>query len=797
MSDSGTSQKVDKFLVETPAESGALVGRCIDAILSHPVRVAVILFVFVALSISGLRYLQFSTDYRVFFGGGDRHLEEFTKQQKIYAHNDSVLIAIEPNTDKVFNYDFLKTIRQYTHESWRLPQVTRVDSLTNFQDSFAEGNHLVIQNLVREGVSFDQALLDYVEKISLSEPALKNRLVSANGKYTGIALTVHLPEGSDKNEKIIAVVKQVRALAEQLRAEPSVKEVYLSGTVMINNAFYEVSKKDLSTLIPIMFLVIIVFLVLLLKSKSATLVVFSMVGVAVSISFGLGSLLGIELTPPSSAAAPIIMMLSIADSIHLLLGYYKNYHLNGGDKTRAMKASLDANFTPITLTTVTTVIGFLTMNFSESPPFHDLGNLVAIGSVAAYVLTIVLLPIVMVRLPAAQVSGDSKLVVGVEALGRWVLKNRMTLVALTFTVVGALIFGISRNTMNDEFVKYFDKSITFRTDNDFITENLTGIYQIEYSLPAADKEGVNHPEYLAAIEAFADWFRQQAHVMHVQSVADVYKKAHMNLMDGAVEEYRVPDTQAMASQSLLAYEMSLPFGLDLNDQINVSKSASKFVVSLQTVSAQDLVKLENAADKWLAENAPEYMVGAIGTGPAVLFSHIGIRSIRSGLIGGVVALLLISALLSIVFRSVKIGLLSIIPNLFPAAMAFGLWGVINGQINMALATVLSMTLGIVVDDTIHFISKYRRSIKQGLDPEQAIMATFSSVGVAIVVTTIVLVAGFIVLTFSPFVMNWGMGLLSSITIVFALFTDLLLLPAFLVQFEKKHDEVILPDSVSA
>lgn len=767
-----------------------------EVLLKYPWRVVALVLLVAFVVMSGARFLEFSTDYRIFFGGNDIRIHEFDKQQKMYAKNDSVLIAIEPTANDVFNYDLLKAIKRFTHEAWRLPHVTRVDSLTNFQDSFAANNEMVIQDLVGDGVDFGEALLRYVKKVALSEPVLVNRLVSEDGKYTGIALTVHLPDGNEKNTEIVNIVTAVRELAERLKQEPSVENVYLSGTVMINNAFYEVSKQDLMTLIPIMFLMIIIFMVFMIRSFGATMVVFSLVGLAVGITFGIGAFLGVQLTPPSASAAPIIMMLSIAGCVHVLTAYYKGYRLKE-DKKEAMLYSLRANFVPVTLTSITTVIGFLTMNFSESPPFHDLGNLVAIGTIAAYLLTMLFLPLVVVKLPVVVLPKQSRVEYALGHLAEWVLNNRRTLVLGTFFMALFLVLFISRNSLNDEFVKYFDESITFRTDNDFITQNLTGIYQIEYSLSAGKADNISDPEYLSAVESFANWYRQQKNVMHVQTVVDVYKKANLNLHDGKVEYYRVPQSKDLAAQALLAYEMSLPFGLDLNDQINVDKSAAKFVVSLETISADELLALESKAEQWLADNAPSYMAEAIGTGPAVLFSHIGMRSIKSGLLGGVAALILICALLSLVFRSFKIGLISMVPNLFPAAMAFGVWGIVNGQINMALATVLSMTLGIIVDDTIHFISKYRKCVIEGATPEDAVRDAFTNVGVAIVVTTIVLVAGFAVLMFSPFVMNWGMGLLSSITITFALLIDLILLPAFLVHFGKNTDEIPILDGARA
>lgn len=751
----------------------------------------------VMLPLSGLSLLQFSMDYRTFFGGENDYLEEYEKQQNTYSRNDSVLLAIEPLGGTVFDYELLKTLQRFTHLAWQVPGVTRVDSLTNFQDSFASSNEMVVRDLVSEEVDFSGALIKYIEKVSLEEPALVNRLVSEDGRYTGLALTVQLPDGPEKNEKILEVAREARALARELEREPLVKKVYLSGTVMINNAFYEVSKRDLLTLIPIMFLVIVLFMAVLLRSVSWSIIIFMKVGLAVGISFGLGAAIGIQLTPPAVAAAPIIMMLSIADSVHLLTLYRKFFRAGDttGDRRQSMKKSLVANFSPVTLTSITTIIGFSTMNFSESPPFHDLGNLVVLGAVAGYLLTVIVIPILIPSFKVPIGAENSLIEDTLQNLGSWVIVHRARLVICTLALTAALSLFISNNELNDEFVRYFDKSVTFRTDNDFITENLTGVYQIEYSLSSQGVGAINDPEYLMVVDRFAQWFRQQKHVVHVQSVSDIYKKAHMNLLNGAISEYRIPETRAVAAQALLAYELSLPAGLDLNDQINISKSESKFVVSLRSISAKELIEIEQGATRWLTANAPSYMASAIGTGPAVLFSHIGMRSIKTGLIGGGLALLLICLLVAIAFRSVKLGVISAVPNLLPAAMAFGVWGLINGQINMALATVLSMTLGIIADDTIHFISKYQKSREEGLAAEDAVKATFSSVGVAICVTSFVLVAGFSVLTVSPFVMNWGMGLLSAITIIFALATDLVLLPAFLIQFERsKRDELVTSDS---
>jgi hypothetical protein len=226
--------------------------------------------------------------------------------------------------------------------------------------------------------------------------------------------------------------------------------------------------------------------------------------------------------------------------------------------------------------------------------------------------------------------------------------------------------------------------------------------------------------------------------------------------------------------------MSLPVGLDLNDRINVDKSATRFVVTLHTISANKMLALEQRATDWLSANAPAYM-RALGTGPAIIFAHIGASSIQSGVYQELAAMGIISALMMLITRSLRIGSLTMVPNVVPAAMAFGIWGVIDGRVNMALSTVVGMTLGIVVDDTIHLLHRYLHARRHDqMTPVQAIHYALSEVGVAVAITSSVLIAGFLVLTLSPFIMNWGMGLLTAITLVFAMVVEFLMLPGLLL-----------------
>jgi predicted RND superfamily exporter protein len=213
------------------------------------------------------------------------------------------------------------------------------------------------------------------------------------------------------------------------------------------------------------------------------------------------------------------------------------------------------------------------------------------------------------------------------------------------------------------------------------------------------------------------------------------------------------------------------------------------VVTLDDITSQEMIALSETGENWLKENAPEHMF-TYGSSPALMFSNISRINVQSMIRGSIVALLLISTLMVFALRNVKIGVVSLVPNFLPAAMGFGLWGITNGRIDIGLSIVMGMTLGIVVDDTIHFLSKYLRARREnGMNPEDAVRYAFKTVGKALVVTSFILVVGFTILSFSAFSMNGNMAKLTALTLGIALIADFLFLPPLLIKFEKYYPVV--------
>ncbi len=752
--------------------------RYAEFILRHKWKTVILSVLWILAMGTGLQHAAFTNDYRVFFGEENPQLIAFESLQDTYARNDNVMIVVAPESGDVFTRETLTAVAWLTERAWETPFSTRVDSLTNYQHTSADGDDLLVEDLAYEPETLSDEDLARIRDIALNEPVLVNRLVSPRAHVTGVNVTIELP-GVDQITENPQVVAFVRELRTEFHDRFPGYDVRLTGISMMNQAFPEASQSDMSTLFPGMLVLFMIVLFLWVKRWSGTLSAFAIIIFSIVGALGTSFWLGIELTPPSFSAIMIIPTMAIADSVHVLMNYLL-MRQKGEAREEAMVDSIRINFQPIFLTSVTTAIGFMSMNFSDAPPFRDLGNIVAIGVMIAFVLSVTFLPAAMMLLPESDrnpVGRSSRIM---ARFAEFVIaKRRRLLIGMSLASIAVIAF-IPQNELNDNFVQYFSERIEFRRDADFANENLSGLYLVDYSLESGMEGGVSDPGFQQHMENFANWFRDQPEVIHVNVIADTFKRLNKSMHGDDPAWYRLPEERELAAQYLLLYEMSLPYGLDLNNQLNIDKSATRMTVMLHNMTTKTVLALEQRAQQWLRDNVPVAMQND-GSSPTIMFSHIGERNIKSMLLGTTIALVLISLILVFALRSIKIGLLSLIPNLIPAALAFGAWGIAVGQVGLALSVVTGMTLGIVVDDTVHFLSKYLRARREkGLDAPDAVRYAFDTVGLALVATSIVLVAGFTVLMFSAFTLNSQMAMMTAVTIVFAIVADFLLLPPILM-----------------
>ena len=730
----------------------------------------------------GIQNIGFTNNYRVFFSEENPQLKAFDALQNKYIKTDNVMIAVVPKDGEVFTRKTLAVVEELTKEAWQVPYSTRVDSITNFQYTWAQEDDLVVEDLIEGAAQFSNADLERVKNIALKEPLLLNRLINPKANVTAVNITVNMPEKSVL--EVPEVANFVRKMVEKYRPKYPDIDFRLTGIAMMNNAFGESSQTDMKTLIPVMYLLIIVVMGVVLRSIWGTLAVVLVIAFSSMSAMGLAGWMGILLTPVSANAPSIILTLAIADSIHILVTLFHEMRI-GKTKQEAIIESMRINHQPVFITSATTAIGFLSLNFSDSPPFQDLGNMVALGVMIAYVYSVLFLPALMALLPLREKKRETSNTIAMDRLADFVIQRRGGLFWGMMMIILLIMSQVPQLEIDEKFNEYFDKRYQFRLDNDFVTHNLTGVMFIDYSLSAGESGGISNPEYLAKVEEFADWFRQQPPVMYIGTLTDIMKRLNKNMHGDDPSYYRIPKERNLAAQYLLLYELSLPFGLDLNNQINVDKSSTRFTAVLENISTHDALDLDARAQAWLKEHGLPSMQ-AYGASPLIMFSHIAKRNIKSMSVGVVLALVLISLILVGALRSFKFGFVSMIPNLAPVFMTFGIWSLLGNEVGLAVSVAGPVALGIIVDDTVHFMSKYLRARReQGKSPVDAVRYSFHTVGTALWVTSFLLVIGFSVLAFSGFTMNSHMGKMTVLSVLVALIVDFLFLPPLLIKLEGK------------
>ncbi|MGR2930584.1 MMPL family transporter [Vibrio vulnificus] len=728
----------------------------------------------------GAKNLYFRGDYNIFFDGSNAQLQAFDEIQTTFAKTDNIALVLAPKSGDVFDQRTLTQIQEMTEQAWQVPYSSRVDSLANYQHTEAVDDDLLVEDLLYQSYSLTAERIAKVRTIAMSEPLLVNALVSEKGDVAVINITMQMP-GVDETAEVNEVVAYVEQMLSHYRAQYPDVTIYKAGIIAMNHSFAMAAQNDSATLVPTMLLVILVFLTLMLRSFLSVLATLVVIIGAIVATLGIVGWAGMFLHVASVNVPTLIMTLAVADCVHVIASM-RHFMRQGMPKSQAIHRSVTLNFVPIIITSVTTAIGFLMMNMSDSPVLRDFGNLSALGVMIACVLSVSLLPALLnllpVRFSAKQAAKSSDIM---DKLADIVVQRRNVLLPLSIVVIAGSAALIPYNKVNDESVKYFDTSSEFRQAADFMEQRISGMTTMSIAIKTHQSQGIASPEFLAVLGEFTHWLREQPETDHVASLSDIYKRLNKNMHGDDNAYYALPAERELAAQYLLLYEMSLPFGLDLNNQVNVDKSSVKLQLTVKNLGSVELVAMEERIYQWFASHAPQYQV--VASSPSLMFAHIGETNMASMLSTLPITLILISALMIFALRSWRLGMISLVPNIAPAVIGFGLWALISGEINLGLSVVVTLTLGIVVDDAVHFLAKYQHARKAGQNAEQAVRYAFHTVGRALWITTVVLVAGFSVLAMSQFRLNSDMGQLSAIVVFVALVIDFVLLPSLLMRFD--------------
>ncbi|MEM6637420.1 MAG: MMPL family transporter [Pseudomonadota bacterium] len=735
----------------------------------------------------GASNLRFASDYRVFFGADNPDFIANEAAQASFGKADNVAFLLISKDGEVFDEDTLAATLDLSNAAWTLPYVSRVDSLANFQSSRGEGDDLIVEELLFEHSELTPARIDFIRELAQTEPLLNRFLVSEGGQATLVNAVLQLP--SDIPAVSVQATDKAAEIKTAILAQHPDHEVHLLGVVVLSSAFETAGQADSQTLIPLVYLLILVVIYAVFRSFTVMGVSFVLILLSTLFAMGIGGFTGVELTPISLSAPTIILTIAVADAIHVFAGV-RSAMRRGLDRRAALIESIGLNFTPIAITSITTIVGFLTLNFSDSPPFHHLGNITAAGIFAAWILSVSFLPALASVLPLKfkQPTADKPALM--DRLADLVVARSRAILfgGLAFAV--ATIAFIPTISLNDQWSQYFAPRLEYRQSVDAV-EPFFGTEPMQFIVNSGAPGNVTNPEFLEVVDAFTLWLRDQPAVTHAFSVSDIMKRLNRNLNNEDPTFHAIPDRKELAAQYLLVHELSLPYGLDLNDRIDIDRQNTRITATMRDISTGDTKAFIDAAEAWFETNGNGIATVEI-TGAKTLFAFVSQRNIEAMFEGALYLVLAIFAILSLTFRSVNIGFLSLIPNSLPILVTFGLWALIVGQVGFSIAATGAVAVGLVVDFTVHFLAKYLRAHREeGKDAEDSVRYALDTAGTAILATTVILAAGFAILITSSFKFNADLGLLTAIAIVLAMLVNLLLLPSLLA-WRGKHPRKTKP-----
>jgi uncharacterized protein len=731
----------------------------------------------------GLLRLETSADTRAFYGDNVYH-RDLKAFEATFQKNNNVLILMRLDGARIDTSPALAAaVRSATTRAWQLPYAMRVESLATY--AHVEGN---------EGEFLLEPLLDVLCPENclpdtaglLDDPLIRSRLVSKDATTVGVYVAFDLPV---RTKAVQTITAAVRTLAADLKTETPGLEVHFAGGITMMSAFSEAARRDAATLIPLVLVVQFVLLILILgEVKLVGLLLLTGIYGSV-VAMGLAGWLGVAVNAATSIVPVLILTLAVASGLHLLVTYLRQRLQEPGDPARAVTVALDLNTRPIVLTAVMSIVGFLSMNFANAAPLRELGNFVAVGLTAATTLLLYVLPVPLRRMRRIRVLTTSRLMTSAV---QWLAETRSNVPAIVVSVFAVVaVAGTARITLNDDFVQYFDKSFEFRQGADFAREHMGGPNMLDIIVTAPEADGIYEPAYMDLVVQFSRWLRGEPYVASVVSVADILEKVARTFTGDSNLTHRTRDELA---QFVLTYELSLTAGQGLEDYFDKARRSTRVSALLTGGDSQTVVGLEHGIDRWF-EPYRHAGYSVVVTGVSVPVAHMSILNVTSMMAGIVLSLVVSALILGWYFKSYRILALTAPAIFLPSAMGFGLWGWLVGEIGLAASVVAGMTIGIIIDDAIHIIYRYQytRDVLQE-SPRAAARTTVSSVGIAIMSTSLALGGGFLLLGLSGFQIDRTLGLCTAYIVLCGLVVDLVLVPRVLVWLDERAENALATES---
>ncbi|MGM0462677.1 MAG: efflux RND transporter permease subunit [Fibrobacterota bacterium] len=731
--------------------------------------ILILCLIWTGLSIPTLFDLKFSDSHLAFFDPASPQLQEFNTLEDQYGKNNTVLFTVSAKKGDIFTpqgmfilkniHDSLADISGYK-DSYSLRTVPKIESAFagfTLHPRF-DSDTLAPEEIKRHG------------KELLSNPLLVGKLLSPDGVHAAVNARFDL---SDRGAA--AVAQDIYDFHRTCEENYPEFDFAVTGGVMIDAAFFTASFSDARRRIPLLFGAVFLILLWFTTSFRAATAMISILLFPSIIALCIARQAGIILTAPSAAFPIIILTAGLADTIHIYVRY--SHHLRKKNiPVESLQKAFDDTLLPITVTTITTVAGFLLLWFSSIPPFRDLGLISAAGILLAYIFSLFFFPaLILTFFPCNRARQTKKHDIFGTRLGNLIARAPKKSAAITLACTILASLGIFRVEFNDRFSSFFDESYAFRRHTDYITQHLTGLNYLTISLPLSPEEITKDNLFL--LDSLEHTWKNRDDVRHISGPATLLRKAQTEISD--TEGLPSP---AMARRIISAYEQEGDSAVGLPPLFSTDTTHMRIEITVTPLSSRELRTLQQTVRRDLKDTFPHR--SALVSSPSLLFANLSRDNLISMLRITAASLGIITLILLGISGSPRTGIISLIPNILPPVAAFGIWGLVFSRAGMGVSLGMAMAIGIIVDDTVHILFAHMRSRKKGLRGGKAIIHTLRHVADAVILTSAILVVGFFFLATSGFEPTAHMGKMTALIIAIALGVDLFLYTALLTKAGK-------------
>lgn len=725
----------------------------------------------VAVLCISLKDLAYEGNYRIWFDKDSSIIKNYERFRTTFSGDDTFYVSFK-NDDGIFSEKPVSIILDLTEEFKKIEGVQKVDSLTNYQHISSEEDDLIVEDFI-----YDFYGLDEKEKLALNDALIKKQLISEDGKTTLISIRLSTLQGSDE-EVNIRVFQSLKEILQE-KGKITGYSFYISGAPAITASLVTISQRDAMILMPLAVIAVVALLFILFRSLTGVLVPSVIIVFTFLSVLSIQILSGYRLNNFTVNIPSFVTAIAIADSMHLYLAwiYYRVKKLSNKE---AVGAALKSNIIPIGLTSFTTAVGFASLGLSKIEPISTLGIAITSGAVIAFVLSVTVAPAILLLVPENVEAKKVTLFnfLNTKGYGSFIRRNDRKIIgifSITFLIIAS---GIAFVKVDSNSIKYFGKNTTVREGSDFIEKNLTGSMIYEVILDSKAKEGVKNPRFLQKAEAFEKDLKEKfQNVTFTTSLKDIIKRMNEVLNSDPA----IPKEKNLVAQYLLLYSMSLPQGMEINDKIDINERYLRLTMNSNIVDTSKDLKMIEWIEKWWAKNT---VYSAEVQGQTSIFAYMQSSVTDTLVLSICVTLFIVSLSMIIIFKRFKMLWIFILPNIAPVILVAGIMGYLGIDIDIGIAISAAVILGIAVDDTIHFFSKYFDAIKTK-SFEETIDYIISHSGNAMVLTTFILSVTFGLFVFSSFIPNVHFAIVTVAALNLALLFDLILLPAMLSLFYHK------------